>query len=158
MPDRPDPDVRDIVMRTHNPPTVWTVPEGFRPIYSHAVEVRPAARYLFVSGQLGIAPDGAMQSDFIAQLEHAMGNVESLLASAGMDLGALVKLTFLLTRATDVAALGEIRRRRWSSDAPPAITVMVVAALARADALVEIEAIAAARERTRSALRKVSPR
>ncbi len=49
------------------------------------------------------------------------------------------------TRAEDLGSLGDIRRRRWASAEPPAVTTIVVAALARADYLVEIEVIAAAR-------------
>ena len=131
-------------MQNHNPLTVWTVPEPFRTIYTHATEVPAGTRQLHVSGQLGVAPDGAMQPDFAGQLEAAMDNVEALLASAGLGQSDMVKTTFFLTRKEDLPALGEARRRRWASERPPAVTVIVVAALARPDALVEVEATAAA--------------
>jgi enamine deaminase RidA (YjgF/YER057c/UK114 family) len=63
-----------------------------------------------------------------------------------MNLGKIVKTTFFLTRREDLPMLGEVRRRRWGSDMPAAVTVIVVAGLARPDALVEVEAIAAAVE------------
>jgi enamine deaminase RidA (YjgF/YER057c/UK114 family) len=126
-----------------NPPTIWPVPEQFRPVYSHAVDV-PAARTLYISGQLGVAADGAVGKDFAAQCELAMNNVEALLAAAGLTLANVVKLTYFLTRSADLPELGNIRRRRWASPTPPAVTVLIVAGLARADYLVEIEAIAAA--------------
>lgn len=131
-------------MQTHNPPAVWTVPERFRAIYSHGVEVSPGTRQLHVSGQLGVALDGAMRPGFAAQLEQAMDNVEALLAAAGMGRADVAKAAFFLTRTDDLPSLGDIRRRRWASGAPPAVTVLVVAALARPDALVEVEVIAAA--------------
>ena len=134
-------------MKSLNPPTVWAVPEEFRTIYAHAREVPAGARQVQVSGQLGVAPDGAMRPGFAQQLEQAMANVEALLAAAGMGLPDVAKTTFFLTRAEDLPALGEARRRRWASDAPPAVTVLVVAALARPDALVEVEAVAAAAAR-----------
>ena len=131
-------------MQNHNPPTVWTVPEPFRTIYAHATEVPAGTRQLHVSGQLGVALDGAMRPDFAGQLEAAMDNVEALLASAGMGRSDMAKTTFFLTRKEDLPALGEVRRRRWASEQPPAVTVIVVAALARPDALIEVEATAAA--------------
>ncbi|MFM7344757.1 MAG: RidA family protein [Tagaea sp.] len=130
-------------MRRLNPPTVWTVPDAFRTIYAHAVEVTAGARQLHVSGQLGIATDGAMRAGFTRQLEQAMDNVEALLGAAGIGTSEIVKATFFLTRTEDLPSLGETRRKRWSSGNPPAVTTIVVAALARADALVEVEVIAA---------------
>jgi enamine deaminase RidA (YjgF/YER057c/UK114 family) len=130
-------------MKRHNPPTVWSVPGAFRTIYAHAVEVPVGIRQLHVSGQLGIAADGTMRGNFVQQLEQAMDNVEALLTAAGMGTSDVVKATYFLTRSEDLPALGESRRKRWSSDHPPAVTTIVVAALARPDALVEVEVIAA---------------
>lgn len=129
-------------MQNHNPPTVWTVPEPFRAIYTHATEVPAGLRHLHVSGQFGVGPDGAMRPDFAGQLGAAMDNVEALLAAAAMGLADVAKATFFLTRTEDLPALGEARRRRWASDRPSAVTVIVVAALARPDALVEVSAAA----------------
>jgi enamine deaminase RidA (YjgF/YER057c/UK114 family) len=130
-------------MKNHNPPTVWTVPEQFRTIYAHATEVPAGTRQLHVSGQFGVTPDGAMRPDFAGQLGQAMGNTETLLASAGMGTADMVKATFFLTRKEDLPALGGARRERWASERPSAVTVIVVAALARPDALVEVEVAAA---------------
>ena len=60
-----------------------------------------------------------------------------------MTTANIVKLTYFLTRTADLPTLGQIRRRRWASPTPPAVTVLVVAALAHLDYLIEIEAIAA---------------
>jgi 2-iminobutanoate/2-iminopropanoate deaminase len=127
----------------HNPEAVWPVPESFRSIYAHGVELRGDARLLFVSGQIGIAPDGSLAPDFAAQCEVAMTNVEAMLAAAAMTHTNIVKLVFYLTRAVDLPMLGELRRKRWASSTPPAVTTLVVAALARAELLVEIDATAA---------------
>ncbi len=133
------PTSRETPVKSHSPSTIWAVPEGFKPIYSHAVEVGPGAKHLHISGQLGVTPDGNMLPDFTSQLDQALNNVEALLASAGMSRADMVKVTFFLTRTQDLSALGEVRRHRWASDLPPAVTVLVVAALARPDALVEVE-------------------
>lgn len=128
-------------MKTLNPPTVWTVPEQFRSIYTHALEA-PTGRTLYVSGQFGVAPDGQMHAEFPEQLEQAINNVEALLDAAGMALSDVAKATFFLTRASDLPSLGQARRVRWASETPSAVTVIVVAALARADALIEVEVTA----------------
>jgi enamine deaminase RidA (YjgF/YER057c/UK114 family) len=124
---------------------IWHVPEQFRGIYAHSRETSAGSRLLFISGQVGVALDGSLAATFDAQLEQAMTNVELLLGQAGMTRTDIVKLSYFVTRREDLAALGEIRRRRWSQSEPPAVTVLVVAGLARPDYLVEIEAIAASR-------------
>jgi len=73
-----------------------------------------------------------------------MDNVEALLAAVGMTRANVVKLTYFLTRASDAAELGAIRRARWARAEPPAVTAIVVSALARPEYLIEIEAVAAA--------------
>lgn len=132
-------------MIRHDPAAVWTVPAAFAAIYSHAVEIPPAARLLLISGQIGIAPDGVLCPGFQAQCEQAMANVETLLASAGLRPVDMVKVTYYVTDATDLPVLTALRQERWSSPNPPAVTTLVVAALARPDLLVEIEVMAAAR-------------
>jgi enamine deaminase RidA (YjgF/YER057c/UK114 family) len=131
-------------VKAHNPTSVWTVPDTFRPIYSHACELAPGARALFISGQFGVAPDGGLPGEFLAQADQAMSNVEALLAAAGMTLENVVKLTYFLTRAADFPALAQLRRERWAASEPPAVTAVVVSALARPEYLIEIEATAAA--------------
>ena len=103
----------------HNPASVWQVPDGFKSIYSHAVEVEEGARTLFISGQVGVAPDGTLPAGFASQLDQAMDNVEALLAAAGMTKADVVKANYFLTRAADLPtsgrgpapALGEERAR-----------------------------------------------
>ena len=132
------------VTTAHNPSSVWTVPQGFRTIYSHATELPAGMRTLFISGQFGVAGDGSLPPAFADQAETAMNNVEALLRSAGMTKAHLVKLNYYLTRPADAPALADIRRSRWSSAEPPACTAIVGSSHARADYLIEIEAIAAA--------------
>jgi len=111
--------------------------------YSHGVEVAPDARWLHVSGQVGVRPDGSMAEGVEAQIEQAFANVLEILQQAGMSKHDLVKLTvFLLDRAH----IGVFRtiRDRMVLPAEPASTLLIVAGLAREDFLVEIEAIAAA--------------
>lgn len=127
----------------HDPPTVWQVPPSFRGIYSHAVAVPPGLRLLTLSGQVGIAPDGSLPPDFRGQCLQAMDNVEALLADAGAGLPDIVKITYYLTAAADLPLLTELRQQRWSSAQPPAVTTLVVAALARPELTIEIDILAA---------------
>lgn len=125
-------------MKTHNPNTV-AQPAG---PYSHGVEVPPNARWLYISGQIGIAPDGTVPSDFEAQAEQCWRNIKAILAAAGMGVENLVKCTHFVTRAADVATYGKVRTRSLG-EARPASTLLVISALARPDLLVEVEAVAA---------------
>jgi 2-iminobutanoate/2-iminopropanoate deaminase len=133
-------------MKRHAPTTVWQVPDGFRSIYAHAVEVGTGSRVLLISGQIGVDPDGGVPSEFSDQCDRAMTNVEELLAAAGMTISDIAKVNYYLTRSEDLPSLSEARNRRWKSDAPPAVTTLVVAALARPELLVEIEVTAVSRE------------
>lgn len=127
----------------HNPTSVWQVPEMFRPVYSHAVEVSQIERLLLISGQFGVAPNGDLSVDFAAQCEQAMDNVEALLDASGMTTSNIVKITYFVTSAANFPTLVEIRRRRWAWEPAPAVTAIVVSGLARPDYLIEIKAMAA---------------
>ena len=124
------------------PETIRKVPEPFEKIYSHAVEIPAPERLLFMSGQIGIAPDGTVLESFDEQCNQAMANVEALLSDAGMTRASMLRVTYYLTDAEDLATLGSIRNTRWGSDQPPAVTTLVVAALAAPELKVEIEVVA----------------
>jgi 2-iminobutanoate/2-iminopropanoate deaminase len=124
-------------MKIHNPPTL-APGTG----YSHGIELPPNARLLYLAGQLGITADGKMAPDIKGQAEQAWRNLGAVLAAAGMGFENLVKLTHFLTRAEDVAAYREVRAKFLGSNAP-ASTLLVISALARPDALIEVEAVAA---------------
>ncbi len=125
--------------KTHNPTTI--APPFSR--YSHGIEVPPGARWLQVSGQVGVKPDGAMAQGAEGQIEAAWANVLAVLAAAGMGPGDLVKVTVFLTRAEDTPLYRQVRDRMLGG-AQPASTLLIVKGLASPDFLVEIEAVAAA--------------
>ena len=121
-----------------NPDTVHA-PVGS---YSHAVEALPNARWLFVSGQIALTPDGNVPEGFAAQCELAWTNLGKVLAAAGMAPKDMVKLTIFMTREQDLPAFREIRDR-FLAGHRPATTLLFVKALARPQWLIEIEAVAA---------------
>lgn len=126
------------MIRFHNPSGIGAPASR----YSHGAEVGPGARWLHISGQVGVNPDGTIVKGIEGQIERAFRNVEAILASAGMGFDDVVKITtFLLTR--DHVPLLRTARDRLFTRTAPASTLFMVAALAHPDWLVEIEAVAA---------------
>ncbi len=123
---------------SHNPDTVVAPFSN----YSQAVEVPAGARWLYVSGQVGVDVDGAAGDGFAAQCDIAWRHVLNLLEAAGMGPGDVVKITVFLTRAEDIPAYREGRDRAMG-EAKPASTLLVISSLARPNWLIEIEAVAA---------------
>ena len=121
----------------HNPASI-AAPEGH---YSHAIDVAPGSRYLFISGQIPVRSDGYVPDDFESQCRTVWDNIDSVLASAGLGSQHLVKITTFLASANYAEINGRIRRERLGI-LRPALTVVVVALL-EPRWLLEIEAIAA---------------
>ena len=110
--------------------------------YSHAVIAPEGYRWLYISGQVGADRDRKIPNDFEGQAELAFQNLIACIRESGFDLQDLVKVTVLLTRASDIAAYRQIRDRMLGSVAP-ASTLMIVAGLAASELLVEVEGVAA---------------
>lgn len=113
--------------------------------YSHAALVEGPARWLHLSGQVGVAPDGRVAEGLAAQLDQCLANIDAALASAGMTRANLVKITWYLTdSSSDSISIYRARRDLWLADVPaPASTLLVVAALASPAFLVEVDVVAA---------------
>jgi 2-iminobutanoate/2-iminopropanoate deaminase len=121
-------------------------PEGVRaPFgrYHHAVAVEGAGRLLFVSGQLGMRPDGSIPEDMAGQAEVIFAAIDACLAAAGFTRADVVRLTAFLTEAEDRLSYMRVRDA-WIGEPPPASTLVIVKALALPAFKVEVEAIAAA--------------
>ena len=127
------------MLKKHNPGAIAAAFSS----YSLGVEAPGQARWLFVSGQVGVEPDGKCADGPEAQMETAWRNLLAILESAGMGPGDLVKVNAYLTRAEDTGLYREVRGRMLAG-AEPASTLIVISALADPDWLVEIEAVAAA--------------
>ena len=127
------------MLKTYDPQTV--APPFSR--YSHGVEVPAGARWLYISGQVGVTPEGKVAEGAAAQIEQAWRNVLSVLEAAGMGPRDLVKVTTFLINRADLPPARTVRERMLEG-AAPASTLLFVAGLASPEWLVEIEAIAAA--------------
>lgn len=110
--------------------------------YPQAVEVSGPTRWLYLSGQIPVAPDGSLAGGFTAQCEQVWDNIETQLAAAGMSLDNLVKVTTFLSDRRYALENREVRVRRLAGR-QPALTVIVTGIFDEAW-LVEIEAVAAA--------------
>ena len=112
--------------------------------YSPAVEVAGGKRWLYISGQVGITPDGELAEGAEAQHRQTWRNILALLRAAGMGPEHLVKVTTLVTSSDQIAVSRAARDEALGPvPVPPAATLMVVAGLASPEWKVEIEVIAA---------------
>ena len=112
-----------------------TVAAPFGP-YSHAVEVPGGSRLLYISGEVGVLPDGTVPDGIEAQAEACWRNIIAILADAAMGVGDLVKITTYLVRAEDVAAAGAARAKHFG-DARPGSATIIVKALVNPGWLIE---------------------
>jgi enamine deaminase RidA (YjgF/YER057c/UK114 family) len=110
------------------------------PAFTQGV-VAPAARTLYVGGQLGTDSTGTVLDGIEAQTSQAMRNVLSVLAAAGTGPEHVVKLTIYLVNGVDAQAGFAASRSVWG-DHRTAVTVVSTAGHARPGALVEIDAVA----------------
>lgn len=122
----------------HNPATI-APPFS---CYSHGASASGSARWLYVSGQVGVRPDGVVPADPKQQIELAWNNLEAVLADAGMDVADLVKVDGFITHPDLVPLFRQEREHRFAGHAA-ATTMVIVAGLAEPDLLVEIQAVAA---------------
>lgn len=110
--------------------------------YAHASAVPAGARWLVLSGQLGIAADGRIPPDTEGQATVCFENIMAILRDAGMDASDLVRLTTYLKDEADLADYMRVRDR-FVTDPPPASTLLVVKSFSKKQFMVEIEAVAA---------------
>jgi enamine deaminase RidA (YjgF/YER057c/UK114 family) len=107
--------------------------------YVHQIEVSGENRMLFLSGQVGMAADGTVPDDPVAQLGIALQNVLSNLEAAGFAPTDLVKLTTYVVGEMDpVGRRAELDRLLGAHVTTS--TLLFVAALASPVFKVEIDA------------------
>lgn len=110
--------------------------------YPQAVEVSGATRWLHLSGQIPVAPDGSLSADFTEQCRQCWANIETQLHAADMTLDNLVKVTTFLSDRR-YADQNRAVRLEMLEGRQPALTV-IITGIFDEDWLVEIEAVAAA--------------
>ncbi|MDN3351601.1 RidA family protein [Actinomadura sp. DC4] len=131
-----------------NPPELGR-PSGF----SHAVATG-ADRLIFLAGQTALDADGRITGDgVVGQFERALGNLLTALAAAGGAPGDLVSMTVYIVDMDDYRAhareIGAVWRRLAGTDYP-AMAGIGVHRLWDAEALVEVQGVAAVNPRSSS--------
>ncbi len=121
-----------------NPPCVHA-PLG---LYSHTVSVPEGVELLFISGQVGIRPDGSTPSTIAEQADQVFSNIVALLASHDLRPADIIKLTTFMVAGQDGDAVRAARRKHLGSHRP-ASTAVFVSQLVDPAWFVEVEAIAA---------------
>jgi len=98
---------------------------------------------IYVAGQVAQDERGEVvgRGDFGAQAAQVMANLEKALAAAGAGLEHLVRITIYVTDARYRDLMRDVTRE-YLGAALPASTLLVVAALARPEYLLEIDGIA----------------
>ena len=127
-----------MIVKLHNPAGI-ALPFS---CYGHGASASGEARWLYVSGQVGVATNGIVPEDPEKQIELAWDNLLAVLADAGMSASDLVKVDGFITRPDLVPLYRKERERRFAGHAA-ATTMVIVAGLAEPNLLVEIQAAAA---------------
>ena len=128
------------MFKSFNPPTIAP---PYKNIYTQAIEVPANARTLYLSGCLGVAPDGTTPPGIEEQCEFVMFNMNEKLKAAGMTMANLVRMNAFILKQEYVPPFGAVRTK-WLDGAKPAMTTVVVPDLAAPGWLIEVDCIAAA--------------
>ena len=120
-------------------PTSVHAPLG---LYSHTVSVLADTELLFISGQLGVRPDGSTPATIAEQADQVFANIVALLNAHGLDASSIVKLTTFMVAGNDGDAVRAARLKHLGSHRP-ASTAVFVSQLVDPAWFVEVEAVAA---------------
>lgn len=112
------------------------------PNYCHGMLVDNAERWLHLSGQVGVRPDGTVSDHFDDQCRQAFRNIAACLSDADMSFDDVVMLRIYLTDRSDLAALREIRSA-FFGDRQLSSTLVFVSGLVGENWRVELEIVAA---------------
>ena len=111
--------------------------------YCHTTLVPASARWLVLSGQVGIDKNGKLSTNLRKQAEQCFRNILACLRENGMHKGDLVKTTVYLTDSRFIDDYRLVRSRIIGDATLFTSTLVIVDGLASPDILIEIEAWAA---------------
>ena len=110
------------------------------PVLSPAVKID---NLVYTAGQVGVNPEtGELAGPGMQeQTKQVMENIKLLLEAAGSSMDKIIKCLVFITDMKDFGEMNEIYTSYFDKE-PPARSCVEVAALARKELIVEIEAIA----------------
>ncbi len=111
-------------------------------LYSHTVTVPSNTELLFISGQVGVRPDGSTPVTIEEQADQVFANIVALLNSHGLEASNIIKLTTFMVAGQDGDAVRAARLKYLGSHRP-ASTAVFIAELVDPTWFVEVEAVAA---------------
>ncbi len=125
------------MLKTYNPQSVYPPLAN----YSHAVA--GSGRSLFLSGQLGIMPDGSLPPGAYEQASQCFANIGAILREADLDVSHVARINAYVTDRIYLADYMKARDEWIGGLAdPPASTLMIAAGFARPEMKVEVEVTA----------------
>ena len=113
-------------------------------LYSHTVCVPEGTELIFLSGQLGVRPDGVTPPTIEEQADQVFANIIALLNAHGLEATSIVKLSTFMVAGHDGDAVRRARLKHLGAHRP-ASTAVFVSQLVDPAWFVEVEAIAAKR-------------
>jgi enamine deaminase RidA (YjgF/YER057c/UK114 family) len=111
-------------------------------LYSHTAKVPAGTDLVFISGQLGVRPDGTTPPTIAEQADQVFANILALLSSYGLGAADIIKLTTFMVAGQDGDAVRAARLKHLGSHRPCS-TAVYVSQLVDPAWFVEVEAIAA---------------
>jgi 2-iminobutanoate/2-iminopropanoate deaminase len=112
-------------------------PQG---LYSHIVKVPSGTELLFISGQLGIKPDGSNPNTIEGQSDQVFSNMITILKSQGLGVENIVKLTTFIVAGQDGQAVRNARIKYLGAHRPSS-TAVYISQLVDPAWFVEVEAV-----------------
>jgi 2-iminobutanoate/2-iminopropanoate deaminase len=110
--------------------------------YSQAIRLTDFSEVVFVSGQIPVAVNDEVPTEFDAQCHLVWANVEAQLKETGLSLSNIIKVTTYLS-SREFNEINSRIRREILGNLQPALTV-IMAGIYDPAWLLEIEVIAAA--------------
>jgi enamine deaminase RidA (YjgF/YER057c/UK114 family) len=100
-----------------------------------------AERHVWVSGAVGIAPDGSIPTGTVEQFRLALAGVDACLRHVGAEARHVVKVTIFMTDVAERPLINPVRME-YFGEHRPASTLVEVSKLVDPRLKVEIEAVA----------------
>jgi enamine deaminase RidA (YjgF/YER057c/UK114 family) len=111
-------------------------------LYSHTVRVPDGTGLLYISGQVGVRPDGSAGENIAEQADQVFANIVALLRAHGLGPSNIIKLTTFMVAGHDGEQV-RIARRKHLGSHRPASTAVYVSQLVDPRWFVEVDAVAA---------------